>query len=102
MRPSERSSEKGLTNSVGGTSSRTKTLPGRVMTLKSVNNEAMSTKNAVSDLMDGIPPEYADQLQNPEELVKRLNLDVPPECMPEVAAALAKHYNQRHLVRLTP
>ncbi|KAF7152862.1 hypothetical protein RHSIM_Rhsim01G0053000 [Rhododendron simsii] len=77
-------------------------LPSRMMMLKSFNNEAMSTEEAVSKLLDGIPPEYADQLQNPEELVKRLNIDVPPECMPEVAAALTKHYNQRHLVRMTP
>ncbi|KAI8570538.1 hypothetical protein RHMOL_Rhmol01G0042100 [Rhododendron molle] len=54
-------------------------LPGRVMGLKSFNKEAMSTEEAVSKLLDGIPPEYADQLQNPEELVKRLNIDVPPE-----------------------
>ncbi|KAF7153097.1 hypothetical protein RHSIM_Rhsim01G0052700 [Rhododendron simsii] len=72
-------------------------LPFQVMGLKSFNNEAMSTEEAVSKLLDGIPPEYVDQLQNPEEMVKRLNIDVPPECMPEVAVALAKHYNRRHL-----
>ncbi|KAF7153677.1 hypothetical protein RHSIM_Rhsim01G0049900 [Rhododendron simsii] len=76
-------------------------LPSGMMMQKSFNNEAMSTEEAVSKLLDGIPPEYEDQLQNPEELVKRLNIDVPPECMPEVAAALTKHYNQRHLVRMT-
>ncbi|KAG5564211.1 hypothetical protein RHGRI_000417 [Rhododendron griersonianum] len=37
-------------------------LPGRV-TLKSFNNEDMSTEEAASKLLDGIPPEYADQLQ---------------------------------------
>ncbi|KAF7152796.1 hypothetical protein RHSIM_Rhsim01G0052800 [Rhododendron simsii] len=77
-------------------------LPGGVMGLKSFNNEAMSTEEAVLKLLDRIPPEYADQLQNPEEMVKRLNIDVPPECMPEVAAVLAKHYNQRHLSNTSP
>lgn len=57
---------------------------------------------ALLKALNEIPPEYVDQLQDPEAVIKHLNIDVPPEHMPKVTAALAKLYHQRHQIRMSP